>query len=484
MRITLPLCLLSFSSLATAQWTQYSAANSPSPRIEPQMAFDGSRNQTVLFGGADTTGFPPRNFAATWIWDGLAWTQAAPAASPAGRYFGGMAHDGVRGRTVLYGGLVATFSGANYRDDTWEWDGSSWAQVVTAHSPGGYIGSNGVGEVSMAYDLIGQRIILFGGELFQGIVPAPPMTLFFDGTDWGQASPPVQPPQRSQASMCSAPLLGGVLLFGGTNFNNPPGPNGEQLWNDLWVYSSLTDTWTRINPAGPLPPARADASLLFDSRAGVYVLHGGYEYVNNSISPLADTWVFDGTAWIDVTASYGGPAGPHVRFAAAEAPGGCHVMFGGSTSVFGTLTNETWIQGCAARAVPFGSGCTGSWGVPSLTANGLPSFGGSFDVVAGNLDPAGAFAFLTFGVSSTMSPFGPLPVNLQPFGLGAGCQLLVSADFTVLVPNASGTATFPFTAPATIAIAGLGLYFQSGSMDAGAPGTVAVSNGLGCAIGY
>ncbi|MCA8949523.1 MAG: hypothetical protein KDE27_08465, partial [Planctomycetes bacterium] len=342
----LPVTILALGAAATAQWTQITPTNSPTPRIEAQMAIDTGANATVLFGGADNGGFPPTTFSDTWTFDGLDWTQQSPTNVPPARYFGGMAYDVGRGVTVLYGGLVATLFGANYRDDTWEWNGTDWTQVTTAATPGSLIGNPGVGEVTIAYDFVGQRIVLFGGELFQGIVPAPNVTLEYDGVNWTQASPAVSPPRRSQASLCTAPTLGGVLLFGGTNFNNPPGPNGEIVWNDTWVYDSLADTWTQLQPTGTLPTARAGASLLFDPNLGLYVLHGGYTDNNGTIQPLSDTWTFDGTTWTDVSSTYGSPSGPRVRFASAEAPHGCQVLFGGSSAVFGTINNETWMQGC------------------------------------------------------------------------------------------------------------------------------------------
>ncbi|MCA8976355.1 MAG: hypothetical protein KDC98_16670 [Planctomycetes bacterium] len=481
MRTTIPASILLFSSFAAAQWSQALPASNPSARIEPQMAYNGVN--TVLFGGADVAGFPPTNFADTWTWDGTNWTPQSPATSPSGRYFGGMAHDVIRNVTVLYGGLSATFFGASYKDDTWEYDGSTWTQVPTANSPGGYIGNPGVGEVSMAYDLVGQRIVMFGGELFQGIVPAPNLTFEYDGTNWTQTSPSTAPERRSQASMCTASSLGGVLLFGGTNFNNPPGPFGEILWNDTWVYSAATDTWTQLHPSGPLPPERAGASLLFDVNSGLYVLHGGYTYVANAISPLADTWVFDGTAWTDVTASFGSPTAPRVRFASAEGPNGCHVLFGGAPAVFGTPYADTWLHCSSAAANAYGAGCAGSNGVPMLMPANLPQIGTTYFLDASNLASAATLAFLTTGFSATTSVLGPLPFDLQPYGLGAGCSLLTSAQATSLFAVATGSGSSSLALPSVSAFVGLEMFHQVGSLDAGAAGGMAVSNGVRTLIG-
>lgn len=481
---TLPAVFLLLTTSAMAQWTQLSPTNSPSPRIRAQISFDAAANRTVLFGGADNAAFPPANFGDTWTWDGFDWSQQSPAASPSARFFGGMVYDVIRNVTVLYGGLSASMISTSYKNDTWEYDGTNWTQVTTANTPGGLVGNNGISEVAMAYDLFGQRTVLFGGELFQGIVPMPNVTLLYDGANWTQASPAVSPPRRSQASMCTANSLGGVLLFGGTNFNNPPGTNGEVLWNDTWVYSSTNDTWTQIVTSGAVPVARAGASLLYDHHAGVYVLHGGYREVAGLIAPLSDTWTFDGTNWTDVTATYGSPTAPLVRFSSADGPGGCHVLFGGSTAVFGTINNNTWVSGCTANASAFGSGCPGSWGTPQLVAASRPALGTSFDLQTTNLDPNGILALMFFGFSNTNSPLGPLPVSLQPFGFGAGCNLLVSGGFFTLFPTTAGAGSYSMALPANLALAGIPVYFQGASIDNGAPGGLAVSNGVGGALGF
>ena len=475
------ICLLTLTGAAAAQWTQATPATSPPARTRAAMALHG--NQTVLFGGANLSGFPPTNFADTWTWNGLTWTQRTPANSPPARHFAGMAHDTQRNRTVLYGGLSTSLINSTYRNDTWEWDGTNWTQITTANTPGGTFGNSGVGEVSMAYDPIGQRVVLFGGELFQGIVPAPNLTLEYDGVNWTQSPAAAAPPRRSQASLCSAPTLAGVLLFGGTNFNNPPGPNGEITWNDTWVYSALTHTWTQLTPVGTLPPPRAGASLLFDNNTGLYVLHGGYASSQTASIPLSDTWVFDGTSWTDVSASYGNPTAPRVRFSSSEGPANLHVLFGGAATFFGAPDNQTWVQGPLAAASPFGAGCAGGLGTPSLSAGTRPVLGTNFRLDVASLPPGSSFCFGFAGFSDTTSPLGPLPLNLAPFGLGAGCNLLTSSEATNLFPVSGTSGSVTFNLAAVPAFSGLVYFYQFASIDPFAPGGFALSNGVRARFG-
>ena len=78
-------------------WTQKSPA-SPSSRSLHAMAYDAARGQVVLFGGYGG-GF--RND--TWVWDGTTWAQKSPATSPSSRYGHAMAYDAARGQVVLFG---------------------------------------------------------------------------------------------------------------------------------------------------------------------------------------------------------------------------------------------------------------------------------------------------------------------------------------------------------------------------------------------
>lgn len=122
-------------------WTLGSATG-PTPRAGHAMAYDSRRGRTTLFGGADITGLQ----GDTWEWDGVTWTQLL-VAGPAPRYAHSMANDG--GRTVLFGG--------NRTADTWEWDGSTWAQSPSATPLGRFY-------AAMAYDSQQGRTIMFGGD--------------------------------------------------------------------------------------------------------------------------------------------------------------------------------------------------------------------------------------------------------------------------------------------------------------------------------
>lgn len=155
-------------------WTQLTIAGpTPGGRYGHSMATLG--DHIVLFGNV---GGPTD----TWLFDGTAWsksTAAGPTGDPAGlsdsRGFQVMATLG--NRVILFGGE----QDANHiLGDTWAFDGTSWTQLTTAHSPPARFHAG-----MTAYD---GKLVLFGGA---SVVPGPGFygdTWTFDGTDWTQAS--------------------------------------------------------------------------------------------------------------------------------------------------------------------------------------------------------------------------------------------------------------------------------------------------------
>lgn len=131
-------------------WTQIATATMPVARDSHAMAFDITRNRTVLFGGWDANGVPQND---TWEYDGTNWTQMNPAVSPLARYYTVMAFDLATGRCVLHSGYDGTITFG----DTWEWDGTNWTQTTgTQPNPGR-------DSVAMAYDTSAQQVLMFGG---------------------------------------------------------------------------------------------------------------------------------------------------------------------------------------------------------------------------------------------------------------------------------------------------------------------------------
>jgi Bacterial Ig-like domain (group 2) len=83
---------------------------------------------TLVVTGPDTLlafAGEPSGAGLTWRWNGSGWAMAANAGPPGPRFGPAMAYDAHRNRVVLFGG----FTGAGYRADTWEWDGTQWSLI-------------------------------------------------------------------------------------------------------------------------------------------------------------------------------------------------------------------------------------------------------------------------------------------------------------------------------------------------------------------
>jgi hypothetical protein len=92
------------------------------------MAYDRVRGSVVLFGGGQG---PLLND--TWLWDGESWAAQHPANRPSARQNSAIAFDAGHGQTLLVGGTNLDPSLA----DTWTWDGADWHLMVPATGPKG-----------------------------------------------------------------------------------------------------------------------------------------------------------------------------------------------------------------------------------------------------------------------------------------------------------------------------------------------------------
>src|ERR671922_2676 len=117
-----------------------------------------------------------------------------------------------------------------------------------------------------------------------------------------------------------------TVLFGGCTTASPCASN------ETWTFDG--DFWTKKTPAAS-PPARYDATLVFDTAHGSAVLFGG---IGSSGQELGDTWTCDGTNWTQRTVT--APSARHGAQAAYLPSAGKVVLFGGVSG--STYSNETW----------------------------------------------------------------------------------------------------------------------------------------------
>jgi hypothetical protein len=358
-------------------WVQYNGAPSPlgpSARMNASAAAQGS--VVVLFGGATTSSV----FNDTWIWNGDSYAEASTSADPpAARHSSPMAIDN-NGSLVLFGGNSAPISQAVVPlGDTWLYNSGGWSyQEVSGPTPReGH---------AMAYDGTNFNTVLFGGYDGTTYFKETWIWVESEGNYWSQVTPANSPSARSFASMVYDGKTGNVVLFGGNA--------GGTDQNDTWVWDGTN--WTKQSPATS-PPARDSASMVYDSLHGVVLLYGG-------AGPggfYQDLWQWDGVTWTQLNTQitpYGadGPAGAYLPSAQQ------FFTFGGYN---GAYLGTTWIL--TSPSFLFG-------GDPFLSNGELPaafyqeSYSSTITPTGGAGSP---YTILEFGQPSTLSNAG---LNLNP----------------------------------------------------------------------
>jgi cysteine-rich repeat protein len=180
-------------------WRRFLGAGPP-PRVAPALVYDGAAREVLLFGGAGAD-----VYGDTWHFDGARWLEVATV-GPAPRYGAALAYDIARARVVLFGGS----NGTQYFGDTWEWDGSTWTELAPTTSPGARA------NAQLAYDAARARVVLFGGLASDGATELAD-TWEWDGTAWAERTSPLVPEGRHAAGLAYDRNRRRVTLFGGAS---------------------------------------------------------------------------------------------------------------------------------------------------------------------------------------------------------------------------------------------------------------------------
>jgi hypothetical protein len=483
-----------------ADWALRTPTQMPTPQWDTALAYDLVRQQTVLFGNGNLPG--GAHLADTWTWDGADWTDHG---KPASRQLAAFADDTLRGRTVMHGG-----NNSVVLRDTWEHDGTRWHRIATATSPA-------LAGHALAFDPQRGRTVLFGGGV---LFVTSDMTWEWDGANWIQRSPATSPPARMNHAMATDLARRRIVLFGGQTGVTTTLTN----LNDTWEYDGTT--WQQVTPVSLSPVPRMGTAMVFESARSRILLFGGTN--NASTAGFSDTWVYDGTAWVQLAPAVAPPA-RHQHGLAYDVLRGRTLLFGGRTGTNSVLA-DTWEfdganwtpvavpaappgRGCslvfqqhmghvlgfggsdqnrielgetvtfvppaAATFTQHGRGCPGSAGVPALDTvpPAVPALGTGFPLRLSSLPAGPGIALLAFGFDVVRWNGAPLPLGLGAFGL-PGCDLWIDAGqgLSVLVPYA-GTANYALALPPAPQLAGLIAGVQALVFDAGAPsGLGAVSN--------
>jgi hypothetical protein len=140
-----------------SRWTQQCTTSPclstlPPARFAGALAYHEPTQTLVLFGGGSAS----PDLGDTWTWNGSIWAQQHPLVSPSGRAAAGLTYDENTSTDVLFAGLEGA-SDAGDSNETWTWNGSTWANVTPPLSPPA---REPIGPV---YDAAMGQVVTFGG---------------------------------------------------------------------------------------------------------------------------------------------------------------------------------------------------------------------------------------------------------------------------------------------------------------------------------
>lgn len=425
-------------------WSYRGPETVPAPRAGHALTSDEGRQVAVLFGGSSVTGIGAA--ADLWEFDGARWRFRSPATGPLGRLSHAMTYDAARGVTLVSGGYYGGFM----LGDFWGWDGSRWTELPSASGP------SRRGAHAMAFDRSRARTVLFGGQDTYGARLGD--TWDWDGAQWRQISTAVAPPPRSWHALGFDAARSQTLLFGGDT--------AQGLAGDTWTFDGTT--WQSHVLATSPTPRRLHA-MVWDAARQRVVLSGGL----GATGVLSDTWEWDGRTWLPQAATQShGPRYAHAL--AYDGPTGRVLAFAGNDG--SQRLQDLWSYQPTVRgaATPFGIGCAGSAGVPSLSAVGAPIVGNrDFGL---ELGPTAPLASILIGLScNTIQQ--PLP---------GGCELyLPPVTLESTQSNAAGYGRIGTAIPLDASLSGASIAAQGFVLDAQGAflGLASFSQGLAIRIG-
>jgi hypothetical protein len=157
-------------------WSDLPATSNPPSTGEINLlAFDRARNNVLLYRSTWSR-------STTWTFDGQGWTQVS-GASPPPRLGASMAYDPRTSTVLLYGGMYDVFPSFGQRNDTWAWDGTTWAELHSLNGPG-------AAQAALAYDAHGGTIILMQLHIVRaGSAVMELSSWSWNGSDWTQLHP-------------------------------------------------------------------------------------------------------------------------------------------------------------------------------------------------------------------------------------------------------------------------------------------------------
>lgn len=279
-------------------------ASIPGPRSDAVMAYDPSRNTTVLYGG--TLNF---RIDDTWEFDGLNWRQVF-VPGPGLDEYAVMTFDPSREKIVAFGS-----NPTQNREQTWTWDGSQW-DLVTPEGPNRTplaILFDPVREQLLLMLANGARHMIFDNKQWvDSLVSGTPnahdhagfvfdtsrsicifdggrniqQTAEWDGSQWTHMSTPGRTAAKA-GHWAYSPAWERTLAYGGFNSGSDETFSRVDSWDGT--------EWTLLSETGAGPRFRGASA--YDTFREVWLIFGGIADADyNNQNALEDFWEWDADA--------------------------------------------------------------------------------------------------------------------------------------------------------------------------------------------
>ncbi|MCI4324001.1 MAG: hypothetical protein L3K03_08340 [Thermoplasmata archaeon] len=278
---------LSASSGSWTDLTDIVGSNVPTSRWIPTMAYDPVDQYVVLFGGYGGTWDSD-----TWTYANGVWTELTPTLTPPARYGASMTWDAHDGYILLFGGLADT-PVEEPLNDTWTFLHGQWTDV-TANST---LAPQARWRQVMVYDPVDQYVVLYGGTNFSDEATAERMytaTWIWSDGNWTDIQKNVtgNPPGTFRAEATWDAADGYMVMFGGCTTVATTSCATDN------TFTYVNDTWTNVT-SSPSPPASEYVGITYNPLLGSVILFGG----TNSVSFYAETWSFSAGVWSELSPS-------------------------------------------------------------------------------------------------------------------------------------------------------------------------------------
>lgn len=326
-------------------WTNLTPSTGAGPpgALGAVLVNDSADGLDLWFGGSVAHAGGP--IGLTWVdrngtWSNLTATQQF---SPPARSFPAAAYDPGLSSVVLFGGLA----GAAYLNDTWYFHAGNWtnATSVLAEAPAARA------EAAMATDPVLGGLLLFGGTNASGPLGD---TWSLAAGHWNRLAPAEAPP-----SACC-----GALAFDSTDgyaVLTVADPGDAHLFT--WTFSG--GTWSNATGATG-PSGRQWTALVDDPAVEGLVLYGGTALPRSPFWPLGDAWIFSAGRWTSAPGARAASGNPGPLWDAAVAPvapaNGCFLLVGGAGIDGAVAASAAVWSGCGNRTLWTNGSSTGSTG--------------------------------------------------------------------------------------------------------------------------